>query len=262
VAMMRCCLFSPALLLFFVLPLACSRTWANPIVVMHPAYMSAERLEVKVGDEAAEIDGRFHFVSTAGKDHPGLTAVVPFEVWIWVPAEAKQADARTAGLLQTCVPNKWNELSDANRALWEEAVGMKISMGKHEVMVEGFSLYDAGANRRARYVEDAVLRKGFFCLRAHVHFPPAWLKGDPEIRVRYRQGLRLAKTGGEFFYVPMFDGMPAKKTTLDLKRYAMHVSDGSAGSLSLGTVSVPAGSAAVLPLLHHVPVGMMVERRR
>lgn len=252
--------YYPALLMTLVLMACCLMAWANPILVTHPAYISAEQLVVKVGAEAAEIDGRFHFKSMADKKDPVWGASVMFEIPIWVPSDAKYADARTAALLRSCKASDMNRLEGGQRAVWDAAVGLKVSVGRHELKIEDFLVFDPGSKSDMQWVPGAWMRKGYYCLVVRLFFKPDWLRGDPEIRVQYRQGLRLTREGGEFHYVPEFDRMPEKMTTGDLGRYAMHVTNASAGTMTLGTVSVPAGSGAVLPLAQHVPVGFVVRK--
>lgn len=223
--------------------------------------MSAERLEVKMVEGAAEIDGRFHFRSLAVKGHMGESSDVGFAVPIWVPSEAKYADARTAALLRTCSVSELNWLKGEKQAAWDDAVGLKINVGKHALKIDAYAVWDPRGDKNKPYVENAWLRKGYYCLLVRVHFRPEWLAGNPEIRVRYRQGLRLTRAGGEFHYVPTFEPMPPTQTTQDLDRYAMHVLNTTAWPISLGTVSLPSGSRAVLPLAHHVPVELVVRKK-
>ena len=77
------------------------------------------------------------------------------------------------------------------------------------------------------------------------------LADDPEIRIQYRQGLRLARTGTEFFYLPIFENAPTDHTTRDLREFAMYLTNSSNRAASLGTVTVPANFATMLPLAHH-----------
>jgi hypothetical protein len=227
----------------------------------HPAYMSSERLEVKVIGDAAEIDGRFHFRSTATKGNPSATANVYFEVPIWVPCDPKDADAATVALLHSCSVSSLNWLKDDNRAAWDSAIGLKITVGKRVLKIDTFAVFDPRSKEDRKRLPDQWFRKGFYCITASVDFQPDWLAADPEIRVQYRQGLRRTSNGKEFHYVPVFWHLPIDRTTCDLSQYAMHFLNGSDLTATLGTVRVPAGYSLILPLAHHEPITIALKTK-
>jgi hypothetical protein len=254
----------PRSLTVLLLLLLCATSRGNPLILTHPAYMSSERLAVKVRDDAAEIDGRFHFRSLAAslKQHPGVGSEVGLSVSIWVPRDPKEADTATAALLRQCEDDSHDLLNDENRALWDAAIGLKITVGRRPVKIERFSIGKPDWLGRRAPPRDPWSRKGFCCITVTAYFPPAWLAGDPEIRVQYRQGLRRTGHRSEFHYVPEFWQMPKDRTTRDLSQYAMHLSNGSSQNGSLGSASVPAGYSLVLPLAHHQPITFTLEAAR
>lgn len=239
---------------FWFLWLICGTSSGNPIILTHPAYMSSERLDVKLLGDTAEVDGRFHFRSTAKKGDPSATANVYFEVPIWVPCDPKHADAATAELLLKCSVGSLNWLKDDNRAAWDAAIGLKITVGKRPLKVETFSVIDPRLKEHQQRLPAEWFRKGYFCITARVDFQPDWLTSDPEIRVQYRQGLCRTSEGSEFHYVPVFWQMPKDRTTQDLSQYSMRLLNSSGRKASLGTVGLPAGYSSVLPLAHHEPI--------
>ena len=238
----------------WLLWLLCGMSSGNPIILTHPAYMSSERLEVKLLGDSAEVDGKFHFRSTAKKGEPSATASVYFEVPIWVPCDPKQADAATAELLRSCSVSSLNSLQDNNRAAWDAAIGLRINVGKRPLKIETFSVFDPREKEDQKRLPTEWFRKGYYCITARVEFQPAWLTGDPEIRVQYRQGLCRTSGGSEFHYVPVFWQMPKERTTQDLSQYGMHLLNRSGRKASLGTVILPTGYSSVLPLAHHEPI--------
>lgn len=243
-------------LLFF-----CGASIGNPIIITHPCYMSSEHLEVKLLGDVAEIDGRFHFRSTAKKNDPSAAASVYFQVPIWVPCDPGHADDATAALLRSCAVSSLNWLNDDNRAAWDSAVGLKITVGKRPLKIDTFAVFDPRSKEDQKRLPAEWLRKGFYCITARVDFQPEWLSSNPEIRVQYRQGLRRTSDGCEFYYVPEFWQMPADQTTRDLNKYAMHLWNGSGTGATLGTVRLPVGYSAILPLSHHEPVTITLQSK-
>lgn len=230
--------------------------------MQHPCYMSSERLEVKLLGDVAEIDGRFHFRSTAKEGDPSATENVYFTVPIWVPCDPKHADAATAALLSSCYVSSLNWLKDENRAAWDSAVGLKITVGKRPLKIETFAVFDPLSKQDQKRLPAQWFRHGFYCITVRVDFQPDWLTTDPEIRVQYRQGLCRTSDGSEFHYVPVFWHLPKDQTTRDLGKYAMYLFNGSGTTASLGTVGLPAGFSSVLPLANHEPITITLQPKR
>jgi len=221
--------------------------------------MSSERLEVKLLDDVAEIDGRFHFRSTAKKGDPSATANVYFEVPIWVPCDPKNADPATAALLRSCSVSSLNWLKDDNRAVWDTAIGLKITVGKRPLKIETYAVFDPLSKEDQKRLPAEWFRKGFYCITARVDFQPDWLTTDPEIRVRYRQGLCRTSNSSEFHYVPVFWQMPQGQTTRDLGHYSMQLLNDSDMTATLGTVQIPTGHSSILPLAHHESITITLK---
>lgn len=241
----------------------CGVNTANPLIAIHPAYMSAEQLQVILRNEVAEIDGRFHFRSLAkkgaNKGGPWESANALFEVLIWIPSDPNEADAATAALLRVCDVSSGNVLNDGNRAAWDSAIGLKISVGGYPRKFESISVFDPNSKDDRQRLPAEWFRRGFYTIIVRVEFRPDVLAEDPEFRVQYRQGLRRAAAGNEFFYVPMFWNLPADQTTRDLRQYSMYLANFSGQSASLGTATVPIGYATMLPLAHHEPIAVTLR---
>ena len=249
----------PRSIAIFIILLLCGVGKTNPLIITHPAYMSSERLHVKLLGDTAEIDGRFHFRSTAKKGEPSASANVHLEIPIWVPRDPLEAGAATAALLRSYSASSLNWLTDDNRAAWDAAIGLKISVGKRPLEITTFAVFDPNSKPDQSRLPPEWFRKGFYCITARVDFEPGWLAEDPEIRVQYRQGLRLTGNGREFHYVPVFFHLPEGQTTQDTSQYAMHLENASDKTVKLGTGAVPAKFPAVLPLVHHVPITITLK---
>lgn len=248
-------------LAILLLVLGFGESRGNPRIISHPVYLSSERLEVKLLGDAAEIDGRFHFRSTAKEGDPAATANVYFEIPIWVPCDPKEADAATAALLRSCSVSRLNWLKDDNRTAWDSAIGLKITVGERPLKIETFAVFDPLSQEDQRRLPPEWFRKGFYCIMARIDFQPDWLISDPEIRVQYRQGLRCSADGNEFHYVPVFSQLPKELTTRDLSQYAMILSNASDIPATLGTVGIPSGYSSRLPLAHHEPITITLKHK-
>lgn len=244
-----------------ILLVTCLSGRGNPLIMTHPAYMSSERLEIKLLDDAAAIDGRFHFRSTAKKGDPDAHAHVYLEIPIWVPRDPKNADAATATLLRSSSGKTFHQLTNENRNAWDSAIGLKLNVGKHALNIDSFVVYDSHSKADRKQLAEAWLPRGYCCVIARADFPPAWLAGDPEIRIQYRQGLCRIRDGDEFYYVPEFRWTPDGHSTRDLNQYAMHLSNGSGRTALLGSTEVPPGYSSILPLVHKHPIVLTLRAK-
>lgn len=234
---------------------------ANPLIATHPVYMSAERLDVKLLRDSAEMDGRFHFRSTATQGDPGVKANVVLSVPIWVPRDLSEADSATASLLLAAKVSSNNELKDNLQAAWASAIGLRIYVGEQPLKITDFSLFDPRSKLDQKRLPPEWFHQDYYCILVKAEFQPELLAADPEIRVLYRQGLRRTSAGPEFHYLPMFRNMPKDHTTRELQRYCMYLVNDSGLAAKLGAATVRDGYSLILPLAHYEPIGITLKSK-
>lgn len=234
---------------------------ANPIVMTHPIFIASERLTVTMGADAAQIEGRFHFQSAAKPNDFGRDSDVRFEIPIWIPADAKHGDASISNFYKSFSTNQHNTLDETNRDAWNAAINLSFTVGKKTIPVSSFSTFDCSSKRAKMSIPDEWLRDGYSCILATVYFPSALLRRDPEVTITYRQPLRKTRNASEFYYVPDFDNLPEGIKTSSLDQYSMIMKNVAESRISLGTVLIPSGYSAILPLRHHEAIITNISKR-
>lgn len=253
----------PSLLLSAIMVLSAVLGWhaplaANPVAITHQVYIASEELNVVVGADAAVIDGRFRFKSAVEKGGMGENADVSITVPVWIPAKASQGDATVGPFLKAMESGNYARLEGPMRQAWADAVGMTFTIGNREMPVRFLSISNPTSRSERKFTPVAEQHEGWLLASAQVEFPPALLRGSPEIRIRYRQPLRKTKAGAEFLYLPQFYHQPEGSTTKDLERFAMKLQAQQGVSLAMGGIIIPSGHSARLPLAHHQPIKLLV----
>lgn len=242
-----------------LLPLI-GRVDANPIALVHRAYISAETLSVRMTPVAAEIEGVFQFHSAMPKDDFWGKADIEIEIPIWIPSAASERDPLTQQFLQAYSEPAYHGFEKTDRSAWDAAIGFKFRIGKQEVPPVTFGVLKPAS------VRSAWRREGYLCVIVTVMVPPRLLAakffgGSAKATISYRQPLRRNLSSSEFFYVPTFDDLPSGSSTDDLKQYSMHLKNASGSILNIGETKINAGYSAVLPLAHHRPVMFQVSAK-
>jgi hypothetical protein len=232
---------------------------ANPVIMTHPAYITSEELNVSLGADAALIDGRFRFQPDDKKGMPWEGTGVRVTIPIWIPAKSSQGDQTVAPLLDVISKGGLNQRDSAALNAWNSAIAFKFTIGNREVPVSEYSVYAPTTRYARKMIPDHWLHDGWIVVCVSVDFPPKLLRGSPEVRIRYRQPLRKTKAGSEFVYVPEFDDMPKNLNTKDLKQYAMILKPDTGVSAWLGSIPIPSGHSARLPLSHHQAIKVTVS---
>lgn len=248
-----------SLALFIVVLCLVQSGKANPLMMTHPAYIASEELNVILTADAALIDGKFRFQPDNNKDTPGGRSPVRVMIPLWFPAKSSQVDQTTAPLLDAVARGDLHENPGRFRDAWKNATGFKFTIANREVSVSDFSVYAPTTRHARKSMPPYWQHDGWIVICASVYFSPEQLHGLPEVRIRYRQPLRKTKAGAEFLYVPEFHYMPEGANTANLQRYAMALKSDTGVSASLGSVPIPSGHSARLPLSHHQAIKVMVS---
>lgn len=247
------------IILVMILPLIV-QVDANPIALVHRAYISAETLSVRMTLDAAEIEGVFQFHSAMPKDDFWGKADIEIEIPIWIPSAASERGPLAQQFIQAYREPAYHDFEKTDRSAWDAAIGFKFRIGKQDVPPVSFGVLKPAA------VRSAWRREGYFCVIVTVMVPPRLLAakffgGAAETTISYRQPLRRAHFSSEFFYVPTFDDLPSGNSTADIKQYSMHLKNVSGSILNIGETKINAGYSAVLPLAHHRPVVFQVSAK-
>lgn len=220
----------------------------NPIAPSHQAYISAEKLNIRVTPDAAQIEGVFQFQSAMPKDDLWGKTDIRIEIPIWIPQPLNEKGGLARLFLQA-------HPEPIDHEAWNAAIDFKFRIGKQDVSPQSSIIY------KPAEVRFKWRREGFFCMIVTVMVPPKLLGGAAETIISYRQPLRRTRSSSEFFYVPTFDNLPPDNSTSDIQQYSMHLKNASGSILNLGETKIDTGYSAVLPLTHHQPIVFQVSAK-
>lgn len=218
---------------------------ANPIPVGDWVYIASEHLKVSLTDSTAFIDGDFTFRSTSPTGRPTDDDTGYIKIPVWLP-DAKTADQPTAQLLALCSSHS-SKVSAPTKTALDTVLAPKIKAGGKEVPIHSVSVIQP-ASWRNRNGNPLFQRRGYCCLMLNIIVPANLGSRGQCVSISYRQPLHITKKLSEFYYVPLFNGLPSVAATNDLDRYSLTLQNSSQRVFSLGGAMIQPGAAAVLPL--------------
>lgn len=235
----------------------CAEAKANPIALALPArdrlYLASEHLRATVSSESAEVTGTFTFQYRQDAPAPGRKSFVMLEIPIWFP-ETHPRDPSVARFWRAFPRDEVAAVSRETREVFAEALGLQVLLGDQPLPVEQFSTLTS-TNTKWRWAPREWREAGFCCLifRFYVR-DDSTLVREP-LRLSYREPLLEAGGAGRFFYLPVFQNLPAGASTTDTNRYsitvAAHLGCSLTGSSGDRNFAVAAGRSITLGPRHH-----------
>lgn len=249
-----------AFLTFAALFCAVAMAAANPVFITHPVYIAGERLSVALTPEFATVEGHFRLRSTARKGTMEGGADVSMKLPLWIPRQAKAMPAACAGFFHSFHPHEVYNGDALRSPVWTDCLRLSVSAGRRDIPVSMAMLHDSGGRKSRRYLHPAWLPEGYACVLLTLDFTPSTVGGITDLIIRYRQPLRQGKGYSEFYYLPVFSGLPARVDTNDREKYSLELSTGQGARVDFGGLKIRPGQTASLPLSHEQPFTARVTR--
>jgi hypothetical protein len=192
--------------------LLCHLANGNPHFI-GDVYISSEHLAIKVSPEQAEFAGTFtfHIAESEGASQELLRRVyarIFLPIWLHQAPDQKYSVLASGPRPQDASPGT-TELA--------KTLGLKVMVGtqnqEHVRFWEGLPLFVGEAN------PDPELRIVSF----EFFFPPGIFTNDAPVTISYRQPCLRSNGHGNFFYMPIFESLPAHISTADTNRYAITI---------------------------------------
>jgi hypothetical protein len=218
----------------------CTAVSANPRVI-HPSdlrkgvYIASEHLVVSVTSSNARVRGTFTFDSGLTRKQLGQAKPVRLLVPLWFPEENTE-DSSVAKFWKTFPKGGWNEVTDSDRGVLNEVLGLKVEIGQElakiaELAVLRTDSFGAATNREwgaFRFVREP----GFCCVVFEVLHSTDFVRNQTPVTISYNAPLFRKGGDGIFVYTPVFDPIPKGLSTLNTNRYAITIAAGPDCSLT------------------------------
>jgi hypothetical protein len=241
--------------------LFCIVARANPIGFALSAadrvYIASERLTVTVSPDVAELKGTFVFRYRQDVRNPGQKSFVMLEIPIWFP-ETHPRDPSVAAFWRSFPKDDITTVSPQNRAAFEKAVGLRVSLDGESLPIGQFSTLTSTNSRQRWAAREWQQEAGFCCLVFRFYFTDDSALAEKPLTVAYRQPLLEEDGVGKFFYLPTFQNLPKDISTTDTNRYAITVAAQPGCSLTVSNGdqqrTLETGQGFTLSPKHNQPI--------
>jgi hypothetical protein len=219
-------------------------------------YMSSEKLTVTVSEDTARLAGTFTFRYHGHGPAPGWRPFVRLEIPVWFPAQDAR-DSTVAAFWKTFPKYDIVEITPETRGAFQKALDLQVSLGDEPLQVKQFSSFTTSTNTWAD-------EPGFFCIVLKFYIEDGTKLAEKPLQLSYRQPLRHTNDEAVFYYVPMFENLPAGARTTNTNRYSITIVDQAGVSLMVSdsqrSTVLSSGGSVVLSPRHHQAIRAVVKQ--
>ena len=245
----------------FISYLVCAVARANPIALALPAtdriYMASEHLTASISTEVAELRGTFTFQYRQDVPVPGQRSFVMLEIPIWFP-EQHLTDPSVAAFWKAFPKDEIAEVTPQATAAFEQAVGLRASLGGEPLPVGQFSTLTHTNSRQRWAAREWQQEAGFCCLVFRFYFKDDSTLTQKPLTISYRQPLSHSDGVARFFYLPVIQNLPKGTSTADTNRYAITIAAQPDCSLIVTSADqmwqIESSHSVTLSPRHHQPI--------
>jgi hypothetical protein len=193
-----------------------------------------------------------------------MSQPVLMDIPIWIPEQNSE---------RSKVTNIWKEIprdeavmiTPEIRDAFEKGLVLSVLTGNQPLEMKRFTIL-ATHNDRQRWAPRAWQQEsGFWCLVPRFLVPSCSALIQKPMTMSWRQPLLQAAGKREFFYLPVFENLPAAATTSDTNRYSITITAEAGCSVEVSNGSekatvLPSESSVFTPR-HHQAIRAMVTMR-
>jgi len=254
----------PAIIYF----ISCVAAAANPLPGLNEAralvYIASEHLSVSISPEGASLKGVFTFQSRGKVKETYMSQPVLMDIPIWIPEQNPESSN---------VTSFWKEIprddavmsTPASRDAFEKDLVLNVFTGNQPLEMKRFTILTTRNGRQRCAPRDWQQEPGFWCVVPRFLVPSCSALTQKPFTMSWRQPLLHVAGKREFFYLPVFENLPAPATTTDTNRYAITVTAEAGCSVEVSNGSekatVLAGESRVFTPRHHQAIRAMVTTR-
>jgi hypothetical protein len=244
---------------------SCAAAVGNPLPGLNSAdalvYIASEHLSVSLSPEGASLKGVFTFQSRGTVKEAYMGQPVLMDVPIWMPEQNSNVTNSWKGIPRDEVVMFTPETRDA----FEKGLLLSVLTGDQPLEIQRFTILTTRNDRQRWAPREWQQEPGFWCVVTRFLVPSCSAMTQKSMTISWRQPLLQTAGKREFFYLPVFENLPAGATTSDTNRYSITITAEAGCSVEVSNGSekatVPAGDSRVFTPRHHQAIRAMVTTR-
>lgn len=241
---------------------------ANPLSLASIAgdrlYIASEQLTVTVSSNRATLRGVFRFNYRQDVPSPGQKSQVGLRVPVWFP-ELNPEERSVAEFWKAFADERHTEVNADTKDAFERALALRVFLADRPLEFKRFALLTPHDYRMVWAPPEWRQEPGFCCLAFDFYFQDDSVLVQNILTILWQQPLLQAKGEREFYYVPVFEGLPKGMPTTDKGRYLVTITADSGCSLTVSSAgekaTIEPGRSEVFSPRHHQAIRVMVTTR-
>jgi hypothetical protein len=246
----------------------CSIAAANPLPGLNSAdalvYIASEQLSISISSERASLRGVFTFQSRGTVKEAFMNQPVLMDIPIWFPEQNPQA-SNVAAFWKTIPKDEVVMFTPETRDAFEKGLVLSVFTGNQLLEIKRFSILTIHNDRQRWAPRDWQQEPGFWCIVPRFLIPSCSALTQKPMTISWRQPLLQVAGKREFFYLPVFENLPAPTTTADTNRYSITITAEPTCSVDVSNgnekATVFPGQSRVFTPRHHQAIRAMVTTR-
>jgi hypothetical protein len=183
------------------------------------------------------------------------------DIPIWMPEQNSEGSNVTnfwKGIPRDEVVMFTPETRDA----FEKGLGLSVFTGNQTLEIKRFTILTTRNDRQRWAPRDWQQESGFWCVVPRFLVPSCSALTQQPMTMSWRQPLLQVSGKREFFYLPVFENLPATATTSDTNRYSITITVEAGCSVEVSNgrekATVLAGQSKVFTPRHHQAIRAIV----
>jgi hypothetical protein len=246
----------------------CTAAAANPLPGLNEAgalvYIASEHLSISISPERASLNGVFRFQSRGTVKEAYMNQPVLMDIPIWFP-EQNPEGSNVTGFWKTIPKDEVVMFTPETRDAFEKGLVLRVFTGNQLLEIKRFTILTTHNDRQRWAPRDWQQEPGFWCIVPRFLIPSCSALTQKPMTISWRQPLLQVAGKREFFYLPVFENLPALTTTADTNRYSVTITAEPSCSVEVSNgnekATVLPGQSRVFAPRHHQAIRAMVTTR-
>jgi hypothetical protein len=241
---------------------------ANPLPGLNEAgalvYIASEQLSVSISHEGASLHGVFTFQSRGMVKEAYMNQPVLMDIPIWFP-EQNSEGSNVTNFWKAIKRDEVVMFTPETRDAFEKGLVLNVFSGNQLLDIKRFTILTSHDDRQRWAPRDWQQEPGFWCIVPRFLIPSCSALTQKPMTISWRQPLLHVLGKREFFYLPVFENLPAPTATADTNRYSITITAEPSCSVEVSNgnekATVFPGQSRVFTPRHHQTIRAMVTAR-